>query len=153
MDDCPEHRRSIVWREMRGAWIAVAAVLIAGVAATPAAAIPAGKNAKPKVLSAVLAQDAASAKVKIVARDRDDVVRGAEVSWGDGQPAQGLSACAITRRRGADERRRGKRTRFELAYDYLAAGDYTISVRVFSGGCGKRAMQRSAPRTLTVHVD
>jgi hypothetical protein len=91
--------------------------------------------------------------VVIVGRDRDAVVRGAEIAWGDGQPAQGLSACTITRRRGADERRRGKRERFELSYDYPAAGHYTITVRVFSGGCGKRPMQRSRPRTLVVHVD
>ena len=37
-------------------------------------------------------------------------------------------------------------------YTYPAAGDYTITVRVLSGGCGKRPQQRSAPRTLTVHV-
>jgi hypothetical protein len=151
MDDCPSLRRSIVWCAMRWA-CAIAAVLVLGAAASPAAAMPDWRNAKPKVLSAEAAQDGARATVSIVGRDRDDVVRGAEVSWGDGQPAQGLSACSLTRRGRADERRRGSKEHFELSYDYPAAGDYTISVRVYSGGCGKRPMQRSAARTLSVHV-
>jgi hypothetical protein len=137
---------------MRGAGIAIAAVLVGGLVAAPAAAMPARENAKPRVLSAELAQDGAAISVAIVGRDRDDVVRGAEVSWGDAQPGQGLSACSITRRTGVDRRRRGRKARFELSYAYPAAGDYTISVRVQSGGCGKRPMQLSAPRTLTVHV-
>jgi hypothetical protein len=137
---------------MRGAGIAIAAVLAAGIAAAPAAAMPAGGNAKPRVLSAVVTQDGAAVSVAIVGRDRDDVVRGAEVSWGEGQPGQGLSACSITRRHRADRRRRGKKAEFELSYAYPAAGDYTISVRVYSGGCGKRPEQRSAARVLAVHV-
>ena len=55
-------------------------------------------------------------------------------------------------RDGSGERRRGSRERFELSYDYPAAGHYTISIRVYSGGCGRRPAQRSAARTLTVHV-
>jgi hypothetical protein len=157
MDDCPEHRRSIVWLAMRRAWSAIAVVLTAGLAAAPAAAMPDARNAKPKVLSAEVMRDGSApdraVSVAIVGRDRDDVVRGAEISWGDGQPAQGLSACSITRRRGADERRRGRKERFELSYEYPAAGHYTVTVRVYSGGCGRRKMQRSTPRTLSVHVD
>ena len=49
---------------------------------------------------------------------------------------------------GAGERRRGSKERFELSYDYPAAGHYTISVRVFSGGCGKRPACSARPRTL-----
>lgn len=150
MDDCPKRRRSIPSAAMRGAWIAVAVVLAAGALASPAAA---AENAKPKVLSAELRQDGAAVSVVVVGRDRDDVVRGAEISWGHGQPGQGLSACSISRRRGADERRRGRKASFRLSYAYPAAGDYTITVRVYSGGCGRRPLQRSAPRTLRVHVD
>jgi hypothetical protein len=135
----------------------MAAVLAAGLAASPAAAMPAAGNAKPRLISAQPVEAPAAAErtvsVAIVGRDRDDVVRGAEISWGDGAPAQGLSACSITPRHGADERRRGRRARFELSYAYPAAGDYTITVRVQSGGCGEPRAQRSAPRTLTVHVD
>lgn len=128
-------------------------VLAAGTAAAPAVAMPDSRNARPKVVSAELTQHGASVTVAVVGRDRDDVVRGADISWGEGQPAQGLSACEITRRGKADRgRRRGSKERFRLRYDYPAAGDYTITVRVYSGGCGKRPLQRSATRTLPVHV-
>jgi hypothetical protein len=157
MDDCPEHRRSLAWLAMRRAWIAMTAVLTVGLAASPAAAMPDWRDARPRVVSAELVPDvsapARAVSVAIVGRDRDDVVRGAEISWGDGQPAQGLSACALRSRVGADEPRRGAKQRFELSYDYPAAGQYTISVRVYSGGCGRRPLQRSKPRTLSVHVD
>ena len=132
---------------MRRAWIAVA-VALAG--ASPAAA---HENAKPRIVSASLSQEGARVTLEIVARDRDDVVRGAQVSWGDGQPAQGLSACTISSRGGAERRRVGRRETFKLSYDYPAAGDYTVNVRVYSGGCGKRPQQRSARRTLTVRVN
>jgi hypothetical protein len=132
---------------MRRAWTAVALALAC---ASPAAA---HENAAPRILSATLSLQGARATVEIVARDRDDVVRGAEISWGDGQPAQGLSACTISSRGRAERRRVGRRESFELSYDYPAAGDYTVSVRVYSGGCGKRPQQRSARRTLTVQVD
>ena len=127
-------------------------VLAAGSAAAPAVAMPDSRNARPKVVSATLTQDGAHVSVVVVGRDRDDLVRGADVSWGEGQPGQGLSACSITRHGKADRGRRGSKQRFELAYDYPAAGHYTITVRVYSGGCGRRPVQRSAPRTLTVHV-
>lgn len=123
------------------------ALLALAVAASPAAAMPAGANAKPRILEAGTEQDAMSVRVKLVGRDRDDVVRGTEIEWGEGQPSQGLSSCQQ-----GDKRRLGKKERLNLAYTYPAAGDYTITVRVLSGGCGKRRQQRSAPRTLTVHV-
>jgi hypothetical protein len=123
------------------------ALLALAVAASPAAAMPVGANAKPRILEAGMEQDAMSVRVKLVGRDRDDVVRGTEIEWGEGQPSQGLSSC----QRG-DKRRLGKKERLNLGYTYPAAGDYTITVRVLSGGCGKRRQQRSAPRTLTVHV-
>jgi hypothetical protein len=137
---------------MRWAWSAIAAVLVSAVAASPAAAMPDWRNARPVVLSAAAERDGARVTVTVVGRDRDDVVRGADVSWGDGQPGQGLSACSITRRDGADRRRVGKKERFELSYAYPSAGHYAITVRVYSGGCGKRPAQRSRPRTLSVHV-
>jgi len=123
------------------------ALLALAVAASPAAAMPAGPNAKPRILEAGMEQDAQTVRVKLVGRDRDDVVRGTEIEWGEGQPSQGLSSC----QRG-DKKRRGKKERLNLAYTYPAAGDYSITVRVLSGGCGKRPQQRSAPRTLTVHI-
>ena len=123
------------------------ALLVLAAAAVPASAMPAGGNAKPRILSAQTEQDARSVRVKLIGRDRDDVVRGSEVEWGAGQPSQGLSSCE----RG-DKRRRGRKEHVRLGYTYPAAGDYTITVRVLSGGCGKRPQQRSAPRTLTVHV-
>ena len=136
---------------MRRAWSAILVVLVAAVAAPPAVAMPERRNERPTIVSAERVRDGAHVTVTLVGRDRDDVVRGADVSWGDGQPAQGLSACSI-RRRDAGERRRGSKERFELSYDYPAAGHYEITVRVYSGGCGERPMQRSKPRTLSVHV-
>ena len=152
MDDCPQWRQDLAWLAMRRAWIAIATVLVAGAAASPAAAMPDGRNARPRILSTELAQDGARATVTVIARDRDDVVRGAEISWGDGQPSQGLSACSITHRGAADRRRRGTKERIRLSYEFPAAGRYTVTIRVISGGCGKRPAQRSRPRTLSVQV-
>jgi hypothetical protein len=135
---------------MRRARIAIATVLLTGVAAAPAAAMPDWRGAKPRILSVELEQEGRTVRVSVVGRDRDDVVRGAEISWGEGQPGQGLSACAIGG--GGERRRRGSKERFEHSYNYAAAGHYTIRVRVFSGGCGKRPVQRSKRRTLTVHI-
>jgi hypothetical protein len=141
---------------MRATWTSIGVVLAAAAVAVPTGAT-ASANAKPKVISATVVDDSAAAErevsILIVGRDVDDVVRGAEIRWGEGQPAQGLSACRLSSRGGSDERRRGKKARFELSYTYPAAGDYTITMRVLSGGCGKRRLQRSAPRTLRVHVE
>jgi len=136
---------------MAVARIATAALLTAGIAAAPAAAMPASHNAKPRVLSAGLEWEGRAARLEVVGRDRDDVVRGAEVSWGDGGPAQGLSSCTIGSTR-AERRRRGRRERFVHSYAYPAAGRYTITIRVLSGGCGKRPQQRSKRLTLVVDV-
>lgn len=132
----------------------VIGALVALAGAAPAAAMPAAKNnATPKIVSAwTKAGEERAVSVVVKGRDRDDVVRGVEIAWGEGQPEQGLSSCERGRR-GVDERRRGRIARFELAYTYPAAGDYTVTVHVLSGGCGKRPQQRSAPRTLSVHVD
>jgi hypothetical protein len=134
-------------------------VLVAGgtilmlVAATPASAQPASGNAKPRIVTATAsAGPERSVTVTVVGRDRDDVVRGAEIVWGEAEPALGESACEVSSRR-AERRQRGKRARFELTHAYAAPGHYTITVQVLSGGCGKRVQQRSAARTLTVHVD
>jgi hypothetical protein len=135
---------------MAVARIATAALMAAGLAAAPAAAHASG-NAKPRVLSAELETDGLFTRLEVVGRDRDDVVRGAEVSWGDGQPAQGLSSCTIGSNR-AERRRRGKRQRFVHSYAFPAAGRYTITVRVLSGGCGKRPQQRSRRLKLVVDV-
>jgi hypothetical protein len=132
---------------MRWTWIPIAMVLALGAVASPADA----RNARPRILSAELVQHGATATVVVVGRDRDDVVRGAEISWGDDGPGQGLSACTISR--GGPRERRGARTRFRFDYVFPAAGDYTVTVRVFSGGCGERRLQRSRPRIMTVHVD
>ena len=132
---------------MHGARIA-AVVLAAGMLAAPATAQE-SRNARPKVLSLELEQDGASVRLVVVGRDRDDVVRGAEVAWGADQPALGTSACAIGSGEG---RRRGRKERFESSFAYPASGRYTITVRVISGGCGKRSQQRSKRRTLTVDV-
>ena len=124
--------------------------LVALAWAAPAAAKP---YAEPVVVSAwATAGEDRAVSVVVKGRDRDDVVRGVEISWGEGQPEQGLSSCERTRR-GVDQRRRGRLARFELSYAYPAAGDYTVTVRVLSGGCGKRPQQRSAPRTIAVHVN
>src|SRR4051794_33947634 len=130
---------------MRRTWMVIGALWALAWAA-PAAAMPAGDgSAKPKVVSAwsVAGEDRA-VSVVVKGRDRDDVVRGIEIAWGEGQPEQGLSSCERSSR-GATERRRGKQARFELAYEYPAAGTYTVTVHVLSGGCGKRPQQRSAP--------
>jgi hypothetical protein len=86
----------------------------------------------------------------VVGRDRDDVVRGTEISWGADAPGLGTSACSIGT--GEERRRRGRKERFESSFTYPAAGRYAITVRVLSGGCGKRPQQRSRRRTLTVDV-
>jgi hypothetical protein len=134
---------------MHWARIAIAVLLGAGMLAAPAPGNEV-RSASPKLLSAELEQDGAHVRLVVVGRDRDDVVRGAEVSWGADQPALGTSACAIGS--GGDRRRRGRKERFESSFTYPAAGRYTITVRVISGGCGKRPQQRSTPRTLTVDV-
>jgi hypothetical protein len=136
---------------MQKARIAAAALLAACVASPPAAAMPDSRNATPRILSVEAEWEGRSVRVEVVGRDRDDVVRGSEVSWGDDQPAQGLSSCTIGSDR-AERRRRGRKERFVQSYAYPAAGVYTITVRVTSGGCGERPMQRSRPRTLTVEI-
>jgi hypothetical protein len=119
--------------------------------ACPTAA--ASEGAAPRIVGAEASSPRdRTVNVTVVGRDRDDVVRGAEVSWGDAGPAMGLSACEQSSRR-AERRRRGRRERFKLAHEYAAPGVYTVTVRVLSGGCGKRPQQRSAARTLTVTVE
>jgi hypothetical protein len=139
---------------MRGAAILIGAVLPAAVVAGPALAER--SNARPAVLSArVVSGDGGAVSLRVVGRDADDVVRGVEVRWGAAQPALGESACEVSSRRGGggdDERRRGRRASFRLSYVYPAAGDYNVTVRAISGGCGARPQQRSAPRRLTVQV-
>jgi hypothetical protein len=142
---------SISWCEMAGAATLAGTIVALALAGGPAAA--AADNAAPRILSAKAAERGERlVRVVVTGRDRDDVVRGAEVSWGEAQPAQGLSACEQSSRR-SDRRRRGRRERFVLTHEYAAAGRYTITVRVLSGGCGDRPQQRSAARTLTVHVE
>jgi hypothetical protein len=129
-----------------------AAGTMAVLALAPAAG--AADNAAPRILSAKASAPVERVvNVTVVGRDRDDVVRGAEVSWGEAGPAQGLSACEQSSSRRAERRRRGRRERFELTHAYAAPGHYTVTLQVLSGGCGKRPQQRSAPRTLTVHVE
>lgn len=128
--------------------------LVALAGAAPAAAMPAGKpGATPKVVAAwPVAGGERAVSVVVKGRDRDDVVRGIEIAWGAGQPAQGLSFCEPSAR-GAGKRGRGKVARFELSYAYPAAATYTVTVHVLSGGCGKRPQQRSAPHSVIVVVD
>ena len=129
--------------------MAIGALTALGWLAPNAAAKP---NAGPKVVAAwTTVGENRTVTVVVKGRDRDDAVRGVEIAWGEGQPEQGLSACERTRD-GAGERGRGRLSRFELSYAYPAAGTYTVTVRVLSGGCGKRPQQRSAPRTITVQV-
>jgi hypothetical protein len=121
-------------------------MLALAVAAGPATA--AGGNAAPRVVSAnASAASERAVRVVVVGRDPDDVVRGAEISWGEAGPTQGLSACEEPSRSG-----RGRRARFVLTHDFTTPGHYTITVRVLSGGCAKRPQQRSSSRTLSVHV-
>jgi hypothetical protein len=134
---------------MHWARIATAVLLAAGIAAAPAMAGEM-RNAKPRLLSVKLEQEGSTVRLVVVGRDRDDVVRGTEISWGADGPALGTSACAIDS--GGERRRRGRKERFESSFTYPAAGRYTITVRVLSGGCGKRPQQRSEQRTLTVDV-
>jgi hypothetical protein len=135
---------------MAGARTLAGTIAVLALAAVPAAA--AVENAAPRIVSAKASEARDRVvRVLVVGRDRDDVVRGAEVTWGEPGPAQGLSACEQSSRR-AERRRRGRRERFELVHEYAAPGHYTVTVRVLSGGCGKRPQQRSAARTLTVHV-
>jgi hypothetical protein len=140
---------------MGGIRLAAATMLILAGAAAPAAAMPAGRNAKPRFVSSEATVGPERAvRVVVVGRDRDDVVRGVDIAWGETEPGQGLSACEqSSRSRRADRRRRGKKERFVLLHTYAAPGDHAITVRLLSGGCAKRAQQRSAPRTLNVHVE
>jgi hypothetical protein len=142
---------SISWCGMAGAAKVAGTIVTLALAAGPAAA--SAQAAAPRVLSAkASASGERVVRVVVTGRDRDDVVRGAEIGWGEPQTAQGLSACEQSWR-GSDRRRRGRRARFELTHRYAAPGHYTITVRVLSGGCGDRPQQRSAARTLTVHVE
>jgi hypothetical protein len=134
---------------MDWAWIALGVAIAAGMAVAPATAAE-PRNAKPRVLSVELEQEGATVRLVVVGRDRDDVVRGTEISWGLDQPGIGTSACQIDSR--GEGRRRGRKERFESSFTYPAAGRYKITVRVLSGGCGKRPQQRSKRRTLTVEV-
>jgi hypothetical protein len=130
------------------AGVAMTALLVA---AGPAEARPALGNAKPKILSIDVARHDATIELTVVARDRDDVVRGLEVDWGEA--GQGSSACTIVRGRDADRHRRGKQRRLHASYTFAAAGDQHITVRALSGGCtANRPEQRSAARTVHVHV-
>jgi hypothetical protein len=136
---------------MAGVLTVAGAMAVLAIAAGPAAAT--GDGAAPRILSAKASERGERVvRVVIVGRDRDDVVRGAEVSWGAAQPAQGLSACEQSSAR-ADRRRRGRRERFVLTHEYAAPGHYTVALRVLSGGCGNRPQQRSRARILTVHVE
>ena len=139
---------------MRGRRVAVGTMLVLAGAATPAA-VPAGESAKPRIVSSEATVGAERwVRVVVVGRDRDDVVRGIDVVWGEAEPGLGVSTCEqSSRSRRADRRRRGKKERFVLSHSYAAPGDYAITVTLLSGGCGKRPQQRSAPRTLDVHVD
>jgi len=122
---------------------AVATAVLVAVGAAPAAA----GDARPRVVSAQAVPGAArSVGLTVTGRDRDGVVRGLEVEWGDGG-AQGMSTCELPARR-----RTGRKERFELGYAYAAPGAYTIRVRVLSGGCGKRKQQRSVARSVTVQI-
>ena len=136
---------------MAGIGTLAGAIVVLAIAASPAAG--AVDNAAPRILSAKASerQDRV-VRVVVVGRDRDDVVRGAEVTWGDAGPAQGLSACEQSSRR-SERRGRGRRERFELTHAYMEPGHYTVTVRLLSGGCGKRPQQRSAVRPLAVHVE
>lgn len=136
---------------MAGVRALAGSIVVLALAAGPAAA--AVDNAAPRIVTAKASEPSDRVvRVVVVGRDRDDIVRGAEVTWGEPGPEQGLSACEQSSRR-AERRRRGRPERFELTHAYAAPGHYTVTVRVLSGGCGKRPQQRSAARTLTVHVE
>jgi hypothetical protein len=130
-------------------------MLMLAAAAAPAAALPdAPANAKPRFVSVEAKPGAArTARVVVVGRDRDDVVRGVDIAWGEAEPEQGMSACEESSRPRRVDRRRGRRARFVLSHTYAEPGEYTITVVLLSGGCGKRPQQRSAPRALSVRVE
>ena len=131
--------------------VTLAGSMMALVLATGAAAA-AADNAAPRILSAKASERADGVvRVVVVGRDRDDVVRGAEIGWGEAQPAQGLSACEQSS--GRTDQRRPRPPRAVRPHARVRrARRYTITVRVLSGGCRKRP-QRSAVRTLIVHVE
>src|SRR5215218_81092 len=121
---------------------AIATTVLLLLAAAPAAA----GDPRPRVVAAEAVPAAErSVSLTVAGRDRDGVVRGLEVEWGDGG-AQGMSTCELPARR-----RTGRKERFELGYAYAAPGAYTIRVRVLSG-CGKRKQQRSLARSVTVQI-
>jgi hypothetical protein len=132
--------------------MAGAALLALLVMAAPAGASQAHGNATPKVVKLDAAKHGRTVDISVVARDRDDIVRGLEVDWGEA--AQGSSSCTIVKGRDADAHRRGKKRRLRASYTYAAAGDHAITVRAISGGCTEgRPEQRSAARTIHVRVD
>jgi hypothetical protein len=127
----------------------VGSIVALAVAAGPAVA--AAGNAAPRIVSAKASEPSAPVvRVVLVGRDRDDVVRGADIAWGEASPALGISACEESSRPRRPDR--GRKARFVFTHRYAAPGHYTITVSVLSGGCAKRPQQRSRPRTLTVHV-
>jgi len=123
--------------------VAMALALLLSAGTAPALA----GDAKPRILAAEAHPGSEqSVTLKVSARDRDGIVRGIDIDWGDGA-AQGMSRCEIPMRRDA-----GRTERFRLGYAYAAPGDYQITVKVNSGGCGKRRQQHSAPRTVAVRI-
>ncbi len=124
--------------------IAIGTLLALALAAGPAAAMPAARNAKPKILRASIDKHGRAVHVDVVARDRNDVIRGSQIEWGRGLPSQDLSSC--------ESARRGRKQRLRLGYTYPAAGRYRIRVRVISGGCRKRPQQHSRWRRIIVRV-
>jgi hypothetical protein len=125
------------------ATLVAAALLLLGL---PTAAV-ARYDAPPRLVT-VEAPGTATAgtemKVSFKGRDRDGVIRGYELDFGDGGMTA-ISACSPRKPR------RGRIAQFSVPYTYLAPGTYAIKVRVLSGGCDE-PQQRSKVRTRTVVV-
>lgn len=127
-----------------GVRILTATVLLGACLALPAQA----GNPRPRVLDPAFPAALAPltmADLTFAGRDRNGVVRGYDVDFGDGARSA-ISHCEVPRRG-----RRFKREPFSIAYAYMHPGTYTITIRVLSGGCGE-PRQRSLPSTLSVVV-
>lgn len=89
----------------------------------------------------------APATLVIVGRDRDGVIVGARVNFGDGSEQILESSCRLGNRT-----RRAGRSGFRVPHTYANAGSYRLRVRITSVACSTKGIpvEGSQPQTSAV---
>ena len=150
----PAARRSILWCEWRGHGSPIATIAGAGGWRPPGGgaarrrATPSRGSSRPSWSR----RTGAVVRSSVVGRDRDDVVRGAEIAWGDGQPAQGLSACERSARAAPSAAAAGRKAAVR-ALLHLPRARATTRSRCASSPAAAASARSSAPRPRTLTVD